>query len=114
MIDSRAIPLKLLFDQNLPRLLEDLFPESLHVLDAALDAVEDGTIWEYAKAHDFTIATKDSDFRALSEALGHPPKVMRIRLGNGPTAEVEALLRERYQDLLSFQHDAGRGFLALL
>ena len=73
----------------------------------------DDVIWEYAKEHGFTIVSKDRDYRDLSGALGHPPKVILVRLGNGPTAEVEALLRERYQDLLSFQHDAGRAFLEL-
>jgi predicted nuclease of predicted toxin-antitoxin system len=74
---------------------------------------DDDVIWEYAKEHGFIVVTKDSDFRDLSEKLGHPPKVILITLGNVPTAEVESLLRQRHADVISFQHDAGRGFLAL-
>ena len=66
--------MKLLFDQNLspdlPRLLADLFPESLHVISIELDAIEDGIIWEYAKSHDFIVATKDKDYREIKQDFG--------------------------------------------
>lgn len=75
--------------------------------------VDDDVIWNFAKERGFTVATKDADFRRLSEALGQPPKVILTTLGNGPTEEVEALLRQRHRDLLSFYNDMGRGFLEL-
>ncbi len=109
--------MKLLFDQNLspdlPRLLEDLFPESLHVIGIELDAIEDGIILAYAKAHDFIVATKDKDYRELSRILGPLPKVILITSGNGPTSDVASLLRERHAEVIALQQDDGRGLLEL-
>ena len=109
--------MKLLFDQNLspdlPWLLADLFPESLHVIGIELDAIEDGIILDYAKSHDFIVATKDKDYRELSRTLGPLPKVILITSGNGPTSDVATLLRERYVDILALQQDEVRGLLEL-
>lgn len=72
--------MKLLFDQNLPRRivgqLADLFPDSQHVFEAGLETADDREIWDYAGKHEFTIATKDSDFNTLSQMFGFPPKVL--------------------------------------
>ena len=57
--------MKLLFDQNLsPNLvirLADLFPDSLHVRDVGLEAAEDQAAWDYAKANELVIVSKDGD-----------------------------------------------------
>ena len=109
--------MKLLFDQNLspdlPWLLADLFPESLHVRNVAMRESGDNLIWDYAKSHDFIVVTKDKDYRDLSETLGQPPKVILITSGNGPTSDVATLLRERYVDILALQQDENRGLLEL-
>jgi predicted nuclease of predicted toxin-antitoxin system len=46
--------MKLLFDENLShklvRLLEDLFPDSVHVRDVGLKSADDPLVWEYAKS----------------------------------------------------------------
>jgi predicted nuclease of predicted toxin-antitoxin system len=77
--------LKLLFDENLsfrlPRVLADLFPESLHVEDMGLDQSDDEAIRRYAVEHGFAIVTK-----------GAPPTLVWIRRGNCSTATVESLL----------------------
>jgi predicted nuclease of predicted toxin-antitoxin system len=61
---------RLLFDQNLSRrlvqLLADVYPDSLHVVDAQLDAADDRAVWDFAKDHGLIIVSKDSDFRQLS------------------------------------------------
>lgn len=109
--------MRLLFDQNLsPRLtesLQDLFPQSLHVRAAGLGSADDAVVWAYARDHDLTIVTKDSDFRQMSFTFGHPPKVVWIRRGNCSTLEIESLLRDRCDDLLSFHRDEQGSFLAL-
>ena len=51
-------------------------------------------MWAYAKANDFVIVSKDSDFVDLSVLEGAPPKVVWVRLGNCTTASVALLLRE--------------------
>lgn len=70
--------MKLLFDQNLsprlPRLLEDLYPDSAHIREVGMRDSTDTQIWEYAKANGFAIVSKDSDFQARSLLHGHPPK----------------------------------------
>ena len=101
--------MRLLFDHNLSpdlkTLLSDLYHQSLHVWDLEMDTASDTAIWAYALAGGFVIVTKDADYRNLSIARGHPPKVIWIRLGNGPTSDVAALLRERHDALTAFYRD---------
>ena len=109
--------MKLLVDQNIsPRLREtlgDLYPESLHVRDIGLESADDVMVWAYARDHEFTIASKDSDFRQMSFAFGHPPKVIWIRRGNCSTSEIESILRDSYDELFTFHQDEQGSFLAL-
>jgi predicted nuclease of predicted toxin-antitoxin system len=109
---------KLLLDHNLsPRLvvrLGDLFPDASHVALAGLDRASDTQVWAYAQAHGYTIVTKDADFSDLSLLRGSPPRVIRLRIGNCTTAQIEALIR-RYQDaIMAFDSDAEAGMLELL
>jgi predicted nuclease of predicted toxin-antitoxin system len=57
---------KLLLDENVSdqiiHRIIDLYPDSEHVKPLALINTDDGIIWEYAKANDFVIVSKDSDF----------------------------------------------------
>ena len=75
--------MKLLFDQNLPprwkQLLSAEFPDSVHVIDVGLDSADDEVVWEYAKDHGLTIASKDSDFQHLAARRGPPPKAIWVR-----------------------------------
>lgn len=68
---------------------------------------------EHAAEHRFVIVSKDADFHQRSFVLGHPPKVVWIRRGNCSTAEIEAILRDRQDELLSFERDEDQSFLAL-
>ncbi len=61
--------------------------------------------------HELVIVSKDSDFRQLSFTFGHPPKVIWIRCGNCSTSEIESILRDRYNDLLSFYQDEQGAFV---
>ena len=101
--------MRLLFDQNLSRhlnrLLEDLYPDSLHLRDIKLESGPDNLVWEHAKSNALVIVTKDSDFVQLSARLGHPPKVIWLRLGNVSTRDVASLLRHRYEDISFFCQD---------
>jgi predicted nuclease of predicted toxin-antitoxin system len=109
--------MKLLFDENLShRLVGQLaaeFPGSTHVRDAGLAAAADSAVWAYAAAHGFVIVSKDTDFQHRALLLGHPPKVVWVRLGNCSTAAVAALLRARQADLVAFDSDPAVSFLAL-
>jgi predicted nuclease of predicted toxin-antitoxin system len=69
---------RLLFDQNLARrLVAKLaveYPDSTHVADLNLDTATDRAIWEYAGAHNYVIASKDTDFRQLAFLYGPRPR----------------------------------------
>ena len=99
--------MKLLLDQNLPRsLLQTLggrFPGSEHVVGLGLDDSPDSQIYDYARQNDFTIVSKDSDFRQMSFLHGAPPKVVWLRVGNCTVAELVALLTENEHRLTEFE-----------
>jgi predicted nuclease of predicted toxin-antitoxin system len=87
---------RLLLDENLsPRLASELsghFPGSAHVRDVQLKGQSDQQIWSFATDNDYTIVTKDDDFRALSLLRGAPPKVIWLVVGNTSTAEILRIL----------------------
>lgn len=109
--------MKLLFDQNLSHrltsLLNDIFPDSLHVRDIGLKEADDPVVWDYAKEHGFLIVSKDSDFHQRSLVLGYPPKVIWVRLGNCSTADVQQLLRHYEDEIKMFNDDSEVTFLNL-
>lgn len=98
--------MKLLLDNNLSHRLvariADLFPGSCHVMTLGLDEAEDHEIWDYAKEHDFTIITKDSDYDDLSVVKGSPPKVIWLKIGNGRVITVETIIRNNASALRHF------------
>jgi predicted nuclease of predicted toxin-antitoxin system len=73
---------KFLVDVNLPYYFS-LWntPDYIHQKDID-DEWEDGQIWEYAKANNLTVITKDSDFSNRILLKEPPPKVIHIRIGN--------------------------------
>ena len=109
--------MSLLFDQNLsrklPALLAAEFPGSQQVLLVGLAGADDLTVWAYAASTGLAVVSKDEDFRCLSVSLGPPPKVIWLRVGNGPTRVVESLLRSRATDIRTFLADATAGLLEL-
>ena len=109
--------MKLLFDQNLSRRLvgrlADIFPDASHVGVLGMDHASDETLWEYARANDYVIVTKDADFNDLSVLRGSPPKLIWLRLGNCTTTQVEAAIREHQQDIKVLLADSALGILAI-
>ena len=109
--------MRLLYDHNLsPKLttiLQDVYPQSVHVYSIGLEESSDVVIWEYARTNGLVIVTKDADYLAISAQLGHPPKVVRIGLGNGPTVVVAESLRFHHHELLRFFEDQGSAFIEL-
>lgn len=109
--------MKLLFDENLspklPRLLAELFPDSIHVRDVGLKSADDPIVWQYAKQNDLIIVSKDSDLHQRSFLFGHPPKLVWIRLGNCSTSAIEKLLSAYCGSIAAFHLDAEASFLVL-
>lgn len=98
--------MKLLLDENLsdqiiPQ-IRDLYSNSAHVKTLALTNTDDVVIWEYAKANDFVIVSKDSDFHQRSFLYGHPPKFIYLRMGNCPTSKIVQSLRDNFDIINQF------------
>jgi len=98
--------MSLLFDENLsrrlPHLLANEFPGSEHVVLVGLERADDTALRMYAAARGMAVVSKDIDFRNLTIALGAPPKAIWLRIGNGSTRVVEALLRANVSRIRSF------------
>ena len=109
--------MKLLFDENLsprlPRLLADLFPDSIHVRDVGMKATDDPVVWDHAKDNNFMIVSKDADMHDLSLVFGEPPKVVWLQLGNCSTRQVENLLRRDFDVIKLFYEDEHVSLLTL-
>jgi len=56
--------------------------ESLHVCECGLDRASDQEIWDYAKAKNYVIVSKDEDFFHLSGTDASGPPLIWVRLGN--------------------------------
>ena len=95
--------MKLLLDENLspklPALIAAQFPGSLHIRDCGLKGATDKAIWEFARANNFTIVSKDSDFYQRSLFYGSPPKIVWLRIGNCTRDEVVQLLLMHEQEI---------------
>ena len=109
--------MKLLFDQNLSHRLVGLlaveYPGSEHVRNVNLAAAPDPDVWDFAARNGLVIVSKDTDFQQRSLAMGAPPKVVWVRLGNCSTTEVVALLKARMPDLIAFEADTQATFLVV-
>lgn len=98
----------LLLDQNLsPKLKEPLsalFETVVHVQDLDMDETPDVEIWRTARERGWAIMSKDGDLADMALLYGAPPKVIRLRIGNGPwrsAAEVALENAEAIRDFLS-------------
>ena len=78
-----------------------------------MEESDDIAVWEYAEVNGLVIATKDADYLAISTRRGHPPKVIRIGLGNCSTAAVAELPRFHNAELLLFYQDERGAFIEL-
>ena len=109
--------MRLLLDQNLSHLLvlrlADLFPNSQHVRLVGLERATDPVVWNYSAENGFTIVSKDSDLHQRSLLFGSPPKLIWLRVGNGPTSQIEQLIRASQTEIRRFGEDPEAAFLVL-
>lgn len=110
--------MKLLLDENLSdriiHRIDDLYPDSKHVKTLGLANTDDAVIWEYAKANDFVIVSKDSDFHQRSLLYGHPPKFIYLRIGNSPTSKIIQILRGKFDTIEQFNNSETESILVLM
>jgi len=109
--------MKLLFDEHISfrtvRVMHDLFPHARHLKFFDMEEATDLEIWSFAKKNGYAIVTKDDDFRELSMAFGHPPKVIWIKAGNIRKSGFENFLRDKAVFIRNFI-DAEEGSLLVL
>ncbi len=109
--------MKRLFDENLspklPRLLATLFPGSAHVRECGQLGQPDEDVWEYARANDFAIVSKDSDFHQRGLLYGHPPKLVWLRIGNCTRQQLVQLTTIHEQDIHALDADPFESVLVL-
>ena len=98
--------MKLLLDENLsPNLVRILvyeFPDSGHLDILGMRGATDRTVWEYAGNQNYTIVSKDNDFRQRAFLDGPTPKIIWFAVGNTGTQAIAALLRRRAPRIESF------------
>lgn len=101
--------MKLLFDQNLSfrlcKSLSDVFPVSEHVGRLGLSQSDDRAIWTHARQGGFLLVSQDADFADMAVLLGAPPKLIWLRCGNLPTAEIAALIRAHQPAIMAFDQN---------
>jgi len=73
----------------------------------------DRDIWLYAKENGFAIISKDDDFEQRSVLLGHPPKVIWLRLGNCTTKQIVVLLQRFEKTIYAFNDDEEKSILPI-
>lgn len=109
--------MKLLLDENLSdRITQRIigfYPDSAHVKILGLTNTDDAVIWEYAKANDFVIVSKDSDFHQRSLLYGHPPKFIYLRVGNCSTSKIVQILRDEIDIIRQFGDREAESILVL-
>ena len=109
--------MKLLFYQNLsprlPAMLSQEFPGSAHIRSFGMATAPDPAVWTFAAAGGFTVVSKDSDFAQRALLLSHPPKVLWLRVGNCPTADVALLMVKHRPAIVAFLADPALALLAL-
>jgi predicted nuclease of predicted toxin-antitoxin system len=89
-----------LVDVNLPRFFGQWnSSEYIHQLEIEA-TMPDQQIWEYARKHDLTIISKDSDFSSRILLSDPPPKVIHIRLGNMSMRQFHEAIARSWEQVL--------------
>ena len=95
--------MKLLLDENLSRrmvpFLLHKYPESTQVALVNLESATDKTIWEYAKANEYVIVTRDADFQEISMLSWQPPKIIWLKIRNASTSLILNILLKNYDSI---------------
>ena len=109
--------MKLLFDENISfkiiKSIEKFFPESIHCRSITQEVLTDLQIWQYAKIHELTIVTFDSDFYEWMMLKGYPPKIVWLRMGNSTTDSIDNVLNEKSNALNEFLKDEELGLFEI-
>lgn len=90
------------------------FPGAIHVSTVDMLCAPDHEIWEYAKANDFTIITKEDGFLAIAQRNGPPPKLIMIELGKRSNLEIATRLEASSVELAELAANTKAGIIKLV
>ena len=97
--------MKFLIDANLPpglaEWLKTLGHQAEHVVDAQGVPQDDRGIFDYARATNSIVVTKDEDFAALATLLPNSAAVLWIRFGNVTNRALHARLGSSIDEIMS-------------
>jgi predicted nuclease of predicted toxin-antitoxin system len=111
--------MKLLLDANLSwrlcPILAKTFGQCDHVnnIDLPISA-KDSEIWRYAHERGYIIVTQDTDFLHFLEAKGYPPKLILLKTGNLPSAQLEEILIQAKESITELHENSEYGLLEIL
>lgn len=84
--------MNILLDQNISfrvvALLSNTFENVKQIKELGLIDASDFEIWNYARKHNYTVITFDSDFIDLANLKGSPPKIIWLRFGNSTNLKI--------------------------
>lgn len=89
----------LLLDENIPSRI--LFTPQLPVLHATSlgSSLSDTFLWEYARANEYVILTKDTDFSNRILLSDPPPWIVHLRIGNMRKRDFHLFLARVWPDV---------------
>jgi predicted nuclease of predicted toxin-antitoxin system len=97
--------MKLLVDNQLPlqlaKFLRSRGHDCVHVLEAAMDEVNDIELWAHAAGEGRIVVSKDDDFVALCNRPGDTGRLIWVRLGNCRNQTLLAAFEAVHDDLVS-------------
>ena len=107
----------LLLDHNLSHRLKKpfagLFDNILTVADLGMNETADLDIWRYARERGWVLMSKDGDMAEMGLLYGTPPKVIRLRIGNGPWRSAADVVLEHAGAVRAFLNDPDESLLIL-
>jgi len=109
---------KLLLDENLSRrivpALQAAYPGTTQAVLAGQEKADDRQLWEFARAGEYVIVTKDDDFIKIQSVLGYPPKIILLSLGNCTNQQVTEALIGTKAEIEAALSKQGTGFVEVI
>jgi len=96
---------KYLIDVNLPSRFSLWANEEYEHVIHINDELKDSEIWEYGKANNLTIITKDTDFSDMIMLNNPPPRVIHIKIGNMKMREFHNLITSVWSDVCAMSEE---------
>lgn len=69
------------------------------------DEWTDTEVWNYARSHNLTILTKDSDFAHRIILVDPPPKIVHFRIGNMRLSEYVAFIERHWETIQKYSFE---------